>query len=601
MMHRLSIRFLLSYLGVVVLAICTLSVYTHYHLKTHFMKNLEQDLYQTGRVIAAIVASQPVSESLDTLCVQIKEWSGVRVTFIGTDGRVWGDSERSASSFENHLYRPEVQQALEKGTGSSVHVSRTLGYPMLYSAILASSHDRAYLLRLSVPLERVSSDLATIRSDIIYGGLLAFVLSAPLLYLFSSTMSRRIMRLRDFVRAARQGDRHSCLYVGSRDELGDLEGELDKLAASLDTHVHELTLERSRLQGIFETIQDGIVLLDPQDRMLFINPSAAGILGLATEASLGQSLLEAVRSKELYELVQAVRGTEHFPDVREVVFLKNPDKNYLASASGIRAPKEGALMGCLIVLRDITESKRLDKIRADFVTHVSHELRTPLTLVKGYAETLQEEGFSNEEQAARFLSIIRENTDRLVRLVNDLLRLSSIELGRLPVRMEPVRLEELVNQTSRAFESRAAEKEVTLTSSFPAGLPPVVADPDRLAEVLINIYDNAIKYTDTGEVSASAIYIAPDAGHPVARVGLNISDTGIGIPAREIARVTERFYRCDRDVPQEDKGSGLGLAIVKHLVKLMDGELSISSKEHAGTTVTIVFPVSSEVTPKNFS
>jgi two-component system phosphate regulon sensor histidine kinase PhoR len=594
MIHKLSLRFLLSYFGVVILAICSSSLYAHYRLRSYFVQNLEQDLYRTGHVIAALIGSQPIPENMDTLCIQLKEQSGLRVTFIGVDGTVLGDSDKPSSTMENHLYRPEVQAAIEKGVGSNIHFSYTLGYPMLYGAIRASAQGKPIIIRLSVPLQRVLDDLATVRSSIIQGSLLAFVLAIPVLYLFSSTMSRRVRRLRDFVHAARNGDSSSRLYIGSRDELGQLEKELDEVAESLNRHVQELTIERKRLKTIVEAIQDGIVLLDIQDRIVFINPSAAKILDLAVESSLGQRLLEVVRSKELFDLVQDARKEKPSLEAKEMVLLKDPDKTYLASASGLREPSDGVLMGCLVLLRNITEQKRLDKIRADFVSHVSHGLRTPLTLIKGYIETLQVEGFKNEEQAERFLSIIAENTNGLVQMVNDLLRLSSIELGRLPMRKEPVHLKELIAKTSRAFEARATEQGLMLLSSLPEDLPPVLVDPDRLAEILVNLYDNAIKYTDKGEIRASAEYLPPGAGQPGARVSLSISDTGIGIPAREIPRVTERFYRCERQAPQEDRSSGLGLAIVKHLVKLMEGELSITSKEHVGTTVIVNLPVYSE-------
>jgi two-component system phosphate regulon sensor histidine kinase PhoR len=282
----------------------------------------------------------------------------------------------------------------------------------------------------------------------------------------------------------------------------------------------------------------------------------------------------------------------------------------------------GASGACLVVLRDITERKRLERIRADFLSRVSHELRTPLTLIKGFVETLQDEGFRDSEQAARYLSVVEENTDRLVRLVGDLVRLSSIELGRLPVRAQAVHLNELIDGAVQSFEVRARDKGLELIREIPAQLPCVMADPDRLTEILFNLLDNAIKFTPQGEIRVSAtsgvevdqpgeqevpaevgrgeddrpqfLYVPPGGGSPVASVIVKVEDTGAGIPSGDLPRVTERFFQGERKSPEKERGSGLGLAIVKHLVKLMGGQLSIQSQENRGTTVKVFLPVAPE-------
>jgi signal transduction histidine kinase len=259
----------------------------------------------------------------------------------------------------------------------------------------------------------------------------------------------------------------------------------------------------------------------------------------------------------------------------------------------------------------------LERVRADFLSRVSHELRTPLTLIKGFAETLQEEGFQDSEQANRYLSVIEENTDRLVRLVGDLVRLSSIELGRHPVRVETVPLKEWLHKAVQSFEISAKEKGIALATEIPEGLPPVMADPDRLTEILFNLLDNAMKFTTDGEIRVSAeqrqglgqpeqvldrrdsengdddrpqfLYVSPG-GIQADSVVVKVEDTGIGIPTEELPRVTERFFQGERKTEDKERGSGLGLAIVKHLVKLMGGQLSIQSQQNQGTTVRVSLP-----------
>jgi two-component system, OmpR family, phosphate regulon sensor histidine kinase PhoR len=290
----------------------------------------------------------------------------------------------------------------------------------------------------------------------------------------------------------------------------------------------------------------------------------------------------------------------------------------------LRDAAQGASGACLVLLRDITERKRLEKVRAEFLSRVSHELRTPLTLIKGFVETLQDEGFQEDpQQAQRYLSVIDENTDRLVRLVGDLVRLSSIELGRLPLRVQAVPLKDLVHRAALSFEVRAREKGLELTLEIPEELPAVMADPDRLTEILFNLLDNAIKFTPRGRIRVSAsarppaaepreaqglppglakqadgpprfLHVPQGAGGTAGSVVLEVEDTGFGIPAGELPRVTERFFQGERKGQDREKGSGLGLAIVKHLVKVMEGRLSIRSRVDHGTTVEVILPAAPE-------
>jgi two-component system phosphate regulon sensor histidine kinase PhoR len=519
---------------------------------------------------------------------------------------------------ENHLYRPEVQEALDKGRGTAIRFSHTLSYPMLYGAILVSPGPSHYFMRLSVPLEGVFAELAEIRATIIQGSLLAFFAAIPVLFLLSRRMSRRIERVTTFVQAARKGDLSRRLYIGSRDELGLLERELDEVAGEMSNQIEELTSDRKRLKTILGAIQDGIVLVDAQDRILFMNDYAREIIGDEEGTAVDRRLMEVMRSDELYSLVREARQTEQPPEPREVIFLRNPERPFLARARGFRDVEGGASGACLVLLRDITERKRLERIRADFLSRVSHELRTPLTLIKGFVETLQEEGFQDSEQATRYLSVVEENTDRLVRLVGDLVRLSSIELGRLPVRAQAVRLNDLIDGAVQSFEVRAKDKGLELIREIPEELPCVMADPDRLTEILFNLLDNAIKFTPQGEIRVSAssgvevdqsggrevpvevgrggddrpqfLYVPPGGGSPVESVIVKVEDTGDGIPAGDLPRVTERFFQGERKDREKERGSGLGLAIVKHLVKLMGGQLSIQSKEGQGTTAKVILP-----------
>jgi two-component system phosphate regulon sensor histidine kinase PhoR len=617
MISRLWLRFLLLYLVVVFLAIGVASLYSHYRLRSYFVDRLEEDLFRSARTLAVLLDVQGTEGSLDALCRQLKERSGYRVTLIDDDGIVLGDSDRDSSTMENHLYRPEVQQSLDRGTGSAIRFSHTLRFPMLYGSFLVPSGASHYFLRLSLPLEGVFARLAAIRWNIVQGSLVAFFAAIPVLVILSRRMSRRIERITTFVQAARTGDLTRRLYIGSHDELGILERELDEVAEALSDQIEDLTSQKRRLRTILEAIQDGIILVDAQDRILFMNPYASEIMGRKEGPVQGMRLMEAMRSDELYSLVHRAREEEQPLEPAEVVFVRNPERTFLARVRDLRDTVPAASGACLILLRDISERKRLERIRADFLSRVSHELRTPLTLIKGFAETLQEEGFEDSDQATRFLSVIEENTDRLVRLVGDLVRLSSIELGRHPVHVEAVALKDRLHRAVQSFEVRAKEKGVALVSEIPEDLPRVMVDPDRLTEILFNLLDNALKFTADGEIRVSAeqrsgleiaeeapvrgepededddrpqfLYV-PSGENPTGCVAVKVEDTGMGIPAEELPRVTERFFQGERKTQDKGKGSGLGLAIVKHLVKLMGGQLSIQSQENRGATVKVILP-----------
>ncbi len=621
MIRKLWLRFLFLYLVVVVLTICVASIYANYRLRSYFVDRLEADLFRTAGTLAILLDVPEKEGSYDQLCRELKERSGYRVTLIDDRGVVLGDSDRESSSMENHLYRPEVQEALESEMGSAIRYSHTLSYPMLYGATLVRSGTSPYFLRLALPLEGVFKQLAAIRRNIIQGSLVAFFAAAPLLIFLSRRMSRRIERVTTFVQAARKGDFSRRLYIGSHDELGILEKELDEVAGELNDQMAGLTYERRRLKTIFEAIQDGIVLLDAQDRILHINPYACEIIGRKEGAAAGTRLMEVLRSDELYGLVRRAREEDKPPAAIEIVFVWNPERTFLARARNLRDAAPGASGACLILLRDVSERKRLERIRADFLSRVSHELRTPLTLIKGLAETLQDEGLEDVEQATRYLSIMEENTDRMVRLVGDLVRLSSIELGRHPIQVEAVPLREWLRKTVQSFEVRAKEKGIVLVADIPEGLPPVMADPDRLTEILFNLLDNALKFTVEGEIRISAeqhnvhegVEEAPVRGDPgcgdddrpqflYVPSGANatgcavvkVEDTGVGIPAEDLPRVTERFFQGEKKTQGRELGSGLGLAIVKHLVKLMGGQLTIQSEVDRGTTVKVILPVAYE-------
>jgi two-component system phosphate regulon sensor histidine kinase PhoR len=278
------------------------------------------------------------------------------------------------------------------------------------------------------------------------------------------------------------------------------------------------------------------------------------------------------------------------------ITLVHPRRRILAGTAVAMRDAQGIVQGTVLALRDITQLKRLEEMRMEFVLNVSHELRTPLTAIRGYAETLLDSGFADRENSQKFLEIIHRHSERLGRLLNDLLELSNIELEKTPLHLRPVPIPELARQTMTLLTSQAEKKRIQLSTAIPEELPPVLGDRDRLVQILVNLVDNAIKYTPEGGIVTVTARVAPaEAQGGRGAVELVVTDTGIGIPQKDLPRLTERFYRVDKARSRELGGTGLGLAIVKHLVAAHGGTLSIESKVGEGTQVRVALPAGPSV------
>jgi two-component system phosphate regulon sensor histidine kinase PhoR len=355
-----------------------------------------------------------------------------------------------------------------------------------------------------------------------------------------------------------------------------------------------------------ESMAEGLLVIDGRGRISLVNPAAETMLGLKRDAALGQTPLEAIRSHELDELLKAAARQEGGASVE--ITLAYPRRRILAGTAVAVRDAGGAIQGTVLVFRDITQLKRLEEARMEFVVNVSHELRTPITAIRGYAETLLDDGLKDQDEARKFLDIIHRNAERLGRLLNDLLDLSNIELDRTSLSIRPLGVAEAVRQAVAMLAPQAERKAVRLATEVPEALPPVLADRDRLLQILVNLIDNAVKYTpeggsvtvtaqhvnlSTGQMVDSARRVDDLATRPINHgefVEIAVEDTGIGIPAKDLPRITERFYRVDKARSRDLGGTGLGLAIVKHLVQAHHGSLAIESEAGKGTRVRVILP-----------
>jgi two-component system phosphate regulon sensor histidine kinase PhoR len=525
-----------------------------------------------------------------------------RVTVIASDGRVLADSEEPSRQMENHADRPEVAGALAKGSGYSLRSSRTVQRDLLYFAQAISQPDRSVLiLRLSAPMQEVIQEFSRFRRDFLIGGVISLALTVGLAYFWARRITRPLRQMVDFAKGVAGGEMTRRLPVRSRDELGELAWALNAMAADLDGTLRRLEAEGQRNRAIMESMAEGLLVIDARGRISLVNPAAEELLGLKKETALGQTPLEAVRNHDLDGLLKAAAEREGAASAE--ITLIYPRRRILAGTAVAIRDGAGALQGTVAALRDITQLKRLEEARMEFVVNVSHELRTPLTAIRGYAETLLDEGLEDREETRKFLEVIHRHAERLGRLLNDLLDLSNIELERTPLSIQPLATADVARQAAAILLPQAEQKAIRLVTQVPDDLPPVRADRDRLVQILVNLIDNAVKYTPEGGTVTISAAVLPFGGADVSEsqhrstaapqhaIEIAVEDTGIGIPERDLPRLTERFYRVDKARSRELGGTGLGLAIVKHLVQAHGGTLEIESELGKGTRVRITLPV----------
>lgn len=518
--------------------------------------------------------------SLDTANSEMLEWAaqmsvtGVRVTIISANGKVLVDSQVDVRTMGNHGDRPEIRDALARGDGQSSRRSSTLQHDLLYYAIRQDTPSgEPVILRFALPLQTSDEALAYFRRSLWLWSLLILVIAGAATILVSRAFSDRVERLKEFSRRVAEGDFRPLSGDGSGDALEALGASLNQTASRLDGTIRTLTEERNLSAAILGSMVEGVAVVSGAERLVFANPAFAGILGIDVPPRSGSALVEIVRQSELIEAVREVLHGE--PRVEAEVVTGTLRQHFFAAT--VASVSEGKTSGAIIVLHDITDLRKLERVRRDFVANVSHEFKTPLTAIQGFAETLLAGALDDAQNRVRFLEIIVEHSRRLARLTDDLLKLSSMDADRLELEISDTSVTQFVATCLETAQRRAGEKKLELIVQVPEDLPAIAADRRRLAEVLQNLLDNAIQYTlPGGQITLTAAYQTRE-------VIFTVSDTGIGIPKADQPRIFERFYRVDAARSREVGGTGLGLAIAKHLVEVHGGRLWVDSEIGQGS------------------
>jgi two-component system phosphate regulon sensor histidine kinase PhoR len=577
-------KFFLAALGSAVIALVVAGALFAVMMRSEINQEIGATLVAQARLAADLlgrVSSSLTVPELDAEADRLGVLTGTRVTLIAPDGRVVGDSSETlegVAGMENHALRPEVVEARSAGLGRASRHSDTLNIDMLYVAVPVR-HPAIGFVRVALPLTDVRHHLQTVFITTATGLGLAFVGAALIAWVFSARIGQRVRAVADVARRYRSGDLTPTRMDFGDDELGEVARSLDESVQDVGRRLAEQARDRGRMEAILAGMVEGVIVVDRQGRIQLANNAAQRMLKLDSVGT-GRPYVETIRHPAIAELVAAAL-LNRTPEPLQLSPPRDPSRTIMARA----APAIGdAAHGVVVVMHDITDLRRADRIRRDFVANVSHELRTPLTAIRGYVEALGEED-ANPEDTRRFVAIITRHTERMERLVQDLLRLARLDAGQETLAVVDCEIRTLAQAVATDVARAIAERQQRVEIDIAPGAEIIRGDPARLHDALRNLVANAITYGPEGTT------VRIEASRTDGHITISVLDEGPGIPEEDLSRVFERFYRVDKSRARDPGGTGLGLAIVKHLVELHGGEVRAENRAEGGARFTVILPV----------
>ncbi|MDH7500565.1 MAG: ATP-binding protein [candidate division NC10 bacterium] len=590
---RLHWRITLAYLALICALFLAAYLYIHFHLEALRETEIRSQLERQAQMVKALWEEQfsrrPFGYRMDGWADQLAPYLGARITIIDGKGKVWADSElsgRELKEAENHRSRPEVQEAMAHGVSTSLRYSATSRSRLLYvAARLEDGGSPVGVVRLALSLHALDRLYSRIKGFLLAALLFSLLFGLLFTYTLSRLLSRPLLKMTSLSQRMAEGDfsrRASGLQGGK--ELNELALAINRMAEETDRRVREITRQKDRLQAILSGMGEGVMVVDREERIVLMNPALRNSFSLAL-APEGISLMEALRNVRIREVVRQAMGRRGEVVQEEISVPGPPPRTFRLSA--VSASPQGSSSDVVCVFSDITELRRLETIRRDFVANVSHELRTPLSSIKGYSETLLDGALEDQAHARGFVETILRQADHLETLINDLLDLARIESGKMELLPVPLRLQEIIPQVLEPFRPLWEARELRVQTELDSSLPAALADPSALRQILSNLMDNAIKFTPPkGEIQVRASLRAD-------HLQVEVRDSGIGISSSDLPRIFERFYRADAGQARPLGSTGLGLAIVKHLVQAQGGQVWAESQLGAGSTFFFTLPLAS--------
>ncbi|MFZ5987073.1 MAG: two-component system histidine kinase PnpS [Bacillota bacterium] len=589
-------KIFLFYMVLIVIGVSVTGFFTSQLARKFYKYEVEQSLINT----ALLIRYQLLSEFSKGRHVDYndlaKEYSGilnrsdpsksdnrnVRITFIDFNGNVVGESNTNYKEMENHLDRKEVKEAVNGKIGKGLRFSKTLGYDFEYVAVPIESHNM--VVRVSVPLTQLNNIENIIFIYSVIGIVSGLIITAVLALRFSHSITKPIIEIISASKEIASGNYSKRVKIKSRDELNDLSKAFNEMALKLERTIADLKDKNIKVDTIINSMQNGIVAVDNRYKILLINSIACDMFGVKNNPKLiGMNILNVIRNNQLNNMLNSTI-TSNKTLISEAVITLPEDKVFRIYTNPIKSKdKINTNLGGIAFIQDITNIKKLEQIRTEFVSNVTHELKTPLTSIRGFIETLRNGAIEDKKVAYRFLEIIDIEAERLYVLINDILQLSEIETKHVDSNIDTYNLKSIVDETVSILQPVAEKKGVTLNSEVDKSIN-LKVNRDRIKQLLINLIDNGIKYNrEIGSVSVSAYKLQ-------GKVLIRIKDSGIGIDKEHLPRIFERFYRVDKGRSRNMGGTGLGLSIVKHVVNLYNGDIKVISEPGKGTEFIIQFP-----------
>ncbi|MGE4283649.1 MAG: two-component system histidine kinase PnpS [Clostridia bacterium] len=581
-------KIMIHYILIILIGILITGMFSYHAAQRHYISEVESKLMVIGKLLereawAIDVLKHP--ESLDTLALKYGNASQTRVTFINNQGEVLGDSSTDYTTLENHKDRPEIIQAFTQGIGESTRLSTSIGTYLKYIAIRIEFKPNPIVVRLSIPIDDINDIRIQIISYILFGILIALIVASVLAVQFTNTFTKPIRQLSAFSKNIAKGNFSETISIDVDNELGELAQSLIYMGNELDKTITELWQRNIEMGAILDSMIGGLIALDSENRIMLINKTAIEMFNITNHKIIGENILRVIRNHTFNQFLRQ-NNDPSGSKKQQMLDIQYEDKQYKILRSPIEAKTgNNNVIGMLIIIQDITNIRKLEQMRSDFVSNVTHELKTPLTSIKGFIDTLRGGAIHDEEVSERFLDIIDIEAERLTTLIEDILELSEIETMKQDIRIQNYALNDIINEVVNVVSQSAEKKNIQIDCYIDSAISQIYVNKDRLKQMLINLVDNGIKYNNVG----GNVEIRCKKFGKI--VEFHISDNGIGISKEHLPRLFERFYRIDKGRSRNQGGTGLGLSIVKHIVNLYNGEIRVQSEIGKGTEFIIRLPI----------
>lgn len=569
----------IPYLILLALSLASIAVSTSVFFDRFVLSNLEKELVSEATLSAESLANNPFLSTVDITAKHLAEITGNRVTIILADGTVVGESDRATAGMENHLLRPEVQAALKNDIEPFIRLSLTMHQRYIYVAAPVYNNNVIIgVVRLAKSLEDYDAALVKFRRVLLITAGISLLIALGFMFVQTSRKFNPLRKISEAIFTSSEGELKTIAGKSRRDEIGLLITSHNTQVEKINLQIQNLRDERTKLSAVLFNMTDGVILVNAQGVVTMINPSAQKLFQTNFQADQGNTLIEVVRQHQIVELWQLTLQTGKTQNTTIQTSMEKDNVQVIASLLGPILPGE-----VLLLFQDLTLLRKLETVRKDFVSNISHELRTPLASLKALTETLQNGAINDPKVSNRFLTQMDEEIDNLIQIVTEILELSKIESGKVPLEKKLCTISDIVTRPVERMRMQAERAGITLDTALSDDLPEIEVDKVRIQQVFVNLIHNAIKFTSPGGTIKVGAVQKDQAVH------FSIADTGIGIPPADLKRIFERFYKTDPS--RSSSGTGLGLSISKHIVEAHGGTIWVESTLGLGSTFSFSIPI----------